>query len=120
MFVDEIWIRLYREPEPAYEAFMVFCNLGPTRTRTEVLQQYLALGKEGRSLPSYLRDFQTFSELTHEWAWDERAAAFDRHEVRLRQMREAEEQRQRERMERERIDNLGYTYPGVRRRRKAV
>jgi hypothetical protein len=96
----ELWDRLENEPERAYRAFESFRNL-PSGERT-LMEAYRGhVGNPHAPKPS-----DTWSRWSSEFAWRERAAAYDAHIARLREksmekviQQEAEEQaRQAERM----------------------
>src|SRR5215216_5487205 len=79
----ELWIRLENEPERAYRAFEVFLRLPSSeRTLTAAYQHHV-------SNPD-ARPSDTWSRWSSEFAWRERAAAYDDHLESLR--REAHEQ----------------------------
>jgi hypothetical protein len=96
----ELWDRLENEPERAYRAFEVYRNL-PSGKRTLIEAYRQHVGNPDAAKPS-----DTWSRWSSEFAWRERAAAYDAHLDRLRErsmerviQREAEEQaRQVERM----------------------
>jgi hypothetical protein len=95
----ELWDRLDIEPERAYKAFESYRNLPSGRTLIEAYRQHV--GNPNAAKPS-----DTWSRWSKEFAWRERAAAYDAHIDRLREesmqkviRQEAEEQaRQLERM----------------------
>src|SRR5215218_962732 len=96
----ELWDHLENEPERAYLAFESYRNL-PSGERTLIEAYRGHVGNPGAAKPS-----DTWSRWSREFAWRERAAAYDAHIDRLREksmekviQREAEEQaRQVERM----------------------
>ena len=96
----ELWERLAHEPERAFRAFEAYRNL-PSGERT-VIEAYRGhVGNPDAPKPS-----DTWSRWSSEFAWRERAAAYDAHIARLREksmekviQQQAEEQaRQLERM----------------------
>jgi hypothetical protein len=96
----ELWDRLENEPERAYRAFESYRNL-PSGERTLIAAYRHHVGNPDAAKPS-----DTWSRWSSEFAWRERATAYDAHIDRLREksvenaiQREAEEQaRQLERM----------------------
>src|SRR5918995_3390235 len=96
----ELWDRLENEPERAYRAFKSYRNL-PSGERTLIEAYRQHVGNPDAAKPS-----DTWSRWSSEFAWRERAAAYDAHIDRLREkcmeeviQQEAEEQaRQLERM----------------------
>src|SRR5215216_4219648 len=96
----ELWDRLDNEPERAYRAFESYRTL-PSSERTLIKAYRQHVGNPDASKPS-----DTWSRWSREFAWRERASAYDAHIDRLREksmeeviQREAEEQaRQVERM----------------------
>jgi hypothetical protein len=96
----ELWDRLENEPERAYRAFESYRNL-PSGERTLIEAYRQHVGNPHAAKPS-----DTWSRWSREFAWRERAAAYDAHIDRLREksmekviQQEAEEQaRQLERM----------------------
>jgi hypothetical protein len=96
----ELWDRLENEPERAYRAFEAYRNLpSGERTLIEAYRQHV-------DNPHAAKPSDTWSRWFSEFAWRERAAAYDAHIDRLREesrekviQQEAEEQaRQVERM----------------------
>jgi hypothetical protein len=80
----ELWDRLENEPERAYRAFESFLALsGNKRTLLEAYRQHVA--NPGAAKPS-----DTWSRWSSNFAWRERAAAYDDHLASVR--REAHEQ----------------------------
>jgi hypothetical protein len=78
----ELWERLENEPERAYRAFEAFLSLpGRERTLTAAYQHHV-------SNPD-ARPSDTWNRWSNEFAWRERAAAYDDHLARVR--REAHE-----------------------------
>jgi hypothetical protein len=74
----ELWDRLENEPERAYRAFECFLSL-PSGERT-VIEAYRAhVGNSEAVKPS-----DTWSRWSSEFAWRERAAAYDNHLASLR------------------------------------
>ncbi len=96
----ELWDRLENEPERAYRAFESYRNL-PSGERTLIAAYRGHVGNPEAAKPS-----DTWSRWSSEFAWRERAAAYDAHIDRLREksiekaiQQEAEERaRQVERM----------------------
>jgi hypothetical protein len=96
----ELWDRLENEPERAFRAFESYRTL-PSSERTLIKAYRQHVGNPDAPKPS-----DTWSRWSSEFAWRERAAAYDAHIDRLREksmekviQREAEEQaRQVERM----------------------
>src|ERR671915_2382137 len=96
----ELWDRLENEPERAYRAFESYRNL-PSGERTLIEAYRQHVGNPEAAKPS-----DTWSRWCSEFAWRERAAAYDAHIDRLREksiekviQQEAEEQaRQMERV----------------------
>jgi hypothetical protein len=96
----ELWDRLENEPERAYRAFESYRNL-PSAERTLIEAYRRHVGNPDAAKPS-----DTWSRWSSEFAWRERAAAYDAHIDRLREksmekviQQEAEERaRQGERM----------------------
>jgi hypothetical protein len=96
----ELWDRLENEPERAYRAFEYYRNLpSGERTLIEAYRQHVGN-------PEAVKPSDTFSRWSRQFAWRERAAAYDAHIDRLREeskekaiQQEAEERaRQVERM----------------------
>src|SRR5215211_4966644 len=79
----EVWDRLENEPERAYRAFEAFLAL-PSRERTLLGAYRVYVGNPHGAKPS-----DTWSRWSGEFAWRERAAAFDDHLACIR--REARE-----------------------------
>jgi hypothetical protein len=75
----ELWDRLENEPERAYRAFEVYRNL-PSAERTLIAAYRQHVGNPEAAKPS-----DTWSRWSSEFAWRERAAAYDAHIDRLRQ-----------------------------------
>jgi hypothetical protein len=69
----ELWDRLENEPERAYLAFEAFLAL-PSRERTLLKAYRVHVGNPHAANPS-----DTWSRWSGEFAWRERAAAFDEH-----------------------------------------
>ena len=96
----ELWERLAHEPERAFRAFEAYRNL-PSGERTVIEAYRSHVGNPDAPKPS-----DTWSRWSSEFAWRERAAAYDAHIDRLREksiekviQQQAEEQaRQLERM----------------------
>jgi hypothetical protein len=96
----ELWDRLKNEPERAYRAFETYRNL-PSAERTLIEAYREHVGNPHAAKPS-----DTWSRWSRQFAWRERAAAYDAHIDRLREksmekviQQQAEEQaRQLERM----------------------
>jgi hypothetical protein len=96
----ELWDKLGNEPERAYRAFQTYRSL-PSGERTLIAAYRQHVGNPEAAKPS-----DTWSRWASEFAWRERAAAYDAHIDRLREksmekviQQEAEEQaRQAERM----------------------
>jgi hypothetical protein len=96
----ELWDRLKNEPERAHRAFESYRYL-PSAQRTLIEAYRQHVGNPGAAKPS-----DTWSRWSREFAWRERAAAYDAHMDRLREksmekviQQQAEEQaRQLERM----------------------
>src|SRR5215211_3161829 len=96
----EVWDRLENEPERAYRAFEAYRHL-PSAERTLIEAYRGHVGNPDAAKPS-----DTWSRWSSEFAWRERAAAYDAHIDRLREksmekiiQQQAEEQaRQLERM----------------------
>jgi hypothetical protein len=96
----ELWDRLENEPERAFRAFESYRNL-PSGERTLITAYRRHVGNPHAAKPS-----DTWSRWFRQYAWRERAAAYDAHINRLREksmekviQQEAEEQaRQAERM----------------------
>jgi hypothetical protein len=96
----ELWDRLENEPERAYRAFESYRSL-PSGERTLIAAYRRHVGNPDAAKPS-----DTWSRWSSQFAWRERAAAYDAHIDRLREksiekviQQEAEEQaRQLERM----------------------
>jgi hypothetical protein len=96
----ELWDRLENEPERAYRAFEAYRSL-PSGERTLIAAYRQHVGNPDAAKPS-----DTWSRWSSEFAWRERAAAYDAHIVSLREksmekaiQQQAEEQaRQVERM----------------------
>jgi hypothetical protein len=80
----ELWDRLENEPERAYRAFESFLSL-PSGERT-LLEAY----RQHVGNPDAVKPSDTWSRWSSQFAWRERAAAFDDHLASLR--REAHEQ----------------------------
>jgi hypothetical protein len=80
----ELWDRLEIEPEGAYRAFESYRNL-PSAQRTLIKAYRQHVGNPDADKPS-----DTWSRWSSEFAWRERAAAYDDHLARLR--RDAYEQ----------------------------
>ena len=73
----ELWDRLENEPERAYRAFEAFLSLpGRERTLTAAYQHHV-------SNPD-ARPSDTWNRWSNEFAWRERAAAYDDHLARVR------------------------------------
>jgi hypothetical protein len=88
----ELWERLENEPERAYRAFEAFLSLpGRERTLTAAYQHHV-------SNPD-ARPSDTWNRWSNEFAWRERAAAYDDHLASVR--REAHEQVIKEEAERQ-------------------
>jgi hypothetical protein len=79
----ELWERLQNEPERAYRAFECFLNL-PSGERT-----LLAAYRQHVGNPDAVKPSDTWSRWSSQFAWRERAAAYDDHLASLR--REAHE-----------------------------
>jgi hypothetical protein len=69
----ELWDRLENEPERAYRAFECFLSL-PSGERTLLAAYRQHVGNPGAAKPS-----DTWSRWSSEFAWRERAAAYDDH-----------------------------------------
>jgi hypothetical protein len=89
----ELWERLENEPERAYRAFESYRSL-PSGERTLIEAYRQHVGKRSAAKPS-----DTWSRWSCEFAWRERAAAYDAHIDRMREksmekviQQEAEEQ----------------------------
>src|SRR5215204_7808605 len=89
----ELWDRLENEPERAYRAFEAFLAL-PGNERT-----LLAAYRQHVGNPDAVKPSDTWSRWSSQFAWRERAAAYDAHIDRLREksmekviQQEAEEQ----------------------------
>ena len=89
----ELWDRLENEPERAFRAFETYRNL-PSGERTLIEAYRQHVGNPGAANPS-----DTWSGWSRQYAWRERAAAYDAHIDRLREksmekviQQEAEEQ----------------------------
>jgi hypothetical protein len=80
----ELWDRLENEPERAYRAFESFLSL-PSGERT-LLSAY----RQHVGNPDAVKPSDTWSRWASQFAWRERAAAYDDHLASLR--REAHEQ----------------------------
>jgi hypothetical protein len=80
----ELWDRLENEPERAYRAFESFLSL-PGHERT-----LLAAYRQHVGNPDAVKPSDTWSKWSSQFAWRERAAAYDDHLASLR--REAHEQ----------------------------
>jgi hypothetical protein len=89
----ELWDRLENEPERAYRAFECFLSL-PSDHRTIVEAYRVYVGNSEAVKPS-----DTWTKWSHDYAWRERAAAFDDHIASVR--REAHEQVIKEQAERQ-------------------
>jgi hypothetical protein len=89
----ELWDRLENEPERGYRAFECFLNL-PSGERT-----LLAAYRQHVGNPDAVKPSDTWSRWSSEFAWRERAAAYDDHLASLR--REAHEQVIKEQAQRE-------------------
>jgi len=89
----ELWERLENEPEKAYRAFECFLSL-PSGERTLLAAYRQHVGNPGAAKPS-----DTWSRWSSEFAWRERAAAYDDHLASLR--REAHERVIKEEAERQ-------------------
>lgn len=74
----ELWDRLENEPERAYRAFESFLGL-PSDHRTLVEAYRVYVGNSEAVKPS-----DTWTKWSNNYAWRERAAAFDDHITRLR------------------------------------
>ena len=74
----ELWDRLENEPERAYRAFESFLSL-PSDHRTIVEAYRVYVGNSEAVKPS-----DTWTKWSHNYAWRERAAAFDDHITNLR------------------------------------
>jgi hypothetical protein len=74
----ELWDRLANEPERAYRAFECFLNL-PSGERT-----LLGAYRQHVGNPEAVKPSDTWSGWCSEFAWRERAAAYDDHLARLR------------------------------------
>src|SRR5918999_1138736 len=75
----ELWDRLENEPERAYRAFESFRNL-PSGERTLIEAYRQHVGNSDAAKPS-----DTWSRWSREFAWRERAAAYDAYIDRLRE-----------------------------------
>jgi hypothetical protein len=89
----ELWDRLENEPERAYRAFECFLSL-PSDHRTIVEAYRVYVGNSEAVKPS-----DTWTKWSHDYAWRERAWAFDDHIASVR--REAHEQVIKEQAERQ-------------------
>ena len=89
----ELWDRLENEPERPYRAFECFLSL-PSDHRTIVEAYRVYVGNSGAVKPS-----DTWTKWSRDYAWRERAAAYDGHLASLR--REAHEQVLKDQAERE-------------------
>ena len=69
----DLWDRLQNEPERAYRAFEVYRNL-PSRERTLIAAYRQHVGN-----PDAAKASDTWSRWSSEFAWRERAAAYDNH-----------------------------------------
>src|SRR5919112_6281577 len=78
-----LWDRLENEPERAYRAFESYRNL-PSGERTLIAAYRLHVGN-----PDAVKPSDTWSRWSNEFAWRERAAAYDDHLASVR--REAHE-----------------------------
>jgi hypothetical protein len=93
---EELWNRLENEPERAYRAFEAYRNLpSAERTLIEAYRQHV-------SNPYAVKPSDTWSRWSKEFAWRERAAAYDdrltslRREARERVIEEEAERQARE------------------------
>jgi len=75
----ELWDRLENEPERAYRAFESYRNL-PSAERTLIEAYRQHVGNPGAAKPS-----DTRGRWSREFAWRERAAAYDAHLDRIRE-----------------------------------
>jgi hypothetical protein len=75
----ELWDRLENEPERAYRAFEAYRNL-PSTGRTLIAAYRRHVGNPDAAKPS-----DTWSRWCNQFAWRERAAAYDAHIDRLRE-----------------------------------
>ena len=103
----ELWDRLENEPERAYRAFEVYRTL-PSAERTLIAAYRQHVGNPGAAKPS-----DTWSRWSREFAWRERAAAYDAYIDRLREksmekviQQQAEEQARQLEMMRGRFSEL--------------
>jgi len=103
----ELWDRLENEPERAYRAFEAYRHL-PSAERTLIEAYRGHVGNPDAAKPS-----DTWSRWSSEFAWRERAAAYDAHIDRLREksmekviQQEAEEQARQLEMMRGRFNEL--------------
>jgi hypothetical protein len=67
--MSQPWDRVKGETEQAYDAFLIYRELGPDRTQDGVR---VKLGK----VPAYLRGIERWAR---RWSWAERARAWDNH-----------------------------------------
>jgi hypothetical protein len=100
----ELWDRLENEPERAYRAFECFLNL-PSGERT-----LLAAYRQHVGNPDAVKPSDTWSGWSSQFAWRERAAAYDDHLGSVR--REAHEQVIKEEAERQarEVERTRYHY----------
>jgi len=75
----ELWDRLENEPERAYRAFECFLNL-PSGERT-----LLAAYRQHVGNPDAVKPSDTWSRWSSQFAWRERAAAYDDHLASMRE-----------------------------------
>src|SRR5215208_953852 len=74
----ELWDRLENEPERAYRAFECFLSL-PSEHRTIVEAYRVYVGN-----PQAVKPSDTWAKWSSDFAWRERAVAYDDHLARLR------------------------------------
>lgn len=72
MSAQEPWAQLDNEPGVAYAAFLIYRNLGPQRSIVEAYRQYT--GDAEHTQPS-----GRWNHYSRDYAWQERARAYDRH-----------------------------------------
>ncbi len=105
---EEVWSALPNEPAPGFCAFTKFRDLGEGRTLEEAYRLCSARRQQAdhatAARPNW--DYVSFCILALEWAWEERAASFDRHQARATRLQESAVRQERARQQRQRTIDM--------------
>jgi hypothetical protein len=83
IFDEQLWWRLPKEPRRAFQAFQIYCGLGRARSLVEAARRFRHQpGADQDGVPLF------FQRWYAEWAWAERAHAFDRDGARQERIEE--------------------------------